>query len=171
MKRFVLDEQFPETILESLGLGVPEAELVPLRHVDNKLRGLDDWEVLLEIHKKGDWDGLVTVDPAMLLLPQELVVIHQTRLTVVAAGSAGDDPIRAAGLLLVHLPMICKKCVKSVGQVWKLSATSKNHEKPLDLLELVAKHGKKSAKELLHEFRLPKEALAAGTPTQRKLPK
>ena len=39
MVRFALDEDFPDTIIEALGIGVPEAELVPIRHIDPRLRG------------------------------------------------------------------------------------------------------------------------------------
>jgi len=39
--RFALDEDFPDTIIEALGLGIPEADLVPIRRIDPRLRRMD----------------------------------------------------------------------------------------------------------------------------------
>ncbi len=41
MVRFALDEDFPETIIEALGLGIPEAELV-LSQAELRRNPLDD---------------------------------------------------------------------------------------------------------------------------------
>ena len=92
MIRFALDEDFPDTILDALGLGVPEAELVPIRHIDPRLRQMDDWKLLLSLHHLGTWDGLVSTDSRMLNLPRELSVIHQTDLTVAIVEQAGHYP-------------------------------------------------------------------------------
>ena len=89
MVRFALDEDFPDTILESLRWGVTEAELLPMRHLDKRLRGLDDWQLLLALHHMADIDGLITTDTGMLNLPRELAVIHQANLTVVFVERAG----------------------------------------------------------------------------------
>jgi hypothetical protein len=157
--RFALDEDFPETIIEALGLGVPEAELVPIRFIHPRLRSMDDWKMLLSLHHLQQWDGLITIDKGMLSLPRELAVIHQTRLTVVVVEEAGHDPIRGAGLLLVHLPMICRKTVRSTGQIWRLSAKNKNHEDPWDELVALAKHRSISVQDLFRANRLSKAEL------------
>ena len=159
MARFALDEDFPDTIIEALGLGVPEAELVPIRHIDPRLRQMDDWQLLLSLHHLRGWDGIVSTDSRMLNLPRELAVIHQTYLTVVIVEQAGHDPIRAAGLLLVHLPVICRRTVPSIGQIWKLSAQNKNHEDPWKELKRVAEHRNVSVNDLFHEYRLSKREL------------
>lgn len=86
MARFALDEDFPETILESLGIGVPEAELVPIRKIHPGLRQMDDWELLLSIHHLRDWDGMISTDSRMLRLPRELAIVHQTNLTQAVQG-------------------------------------------------------------------------------------
>jgi hypothetical protein len=157
--RFALDEDFPDTILDALGIGVPEAELVPIRHIDPRLRQMDDWRLLLSLHHLQDWDGLLSTDARMLNLPRELAVIHQTRLTLVVVDQAGHDPIRAAGLLLVHLPAICRKTVRSTAQIWKLSAQNRNHEDPWKELARIAEHRKLSVNQLFHDHRLSKEEL------------
>lgn len=159
MIRFALDEDFPDTIIDALGLGVPEAELVPIRHIDPSLRQMDDWKLLLSLHHLGAWDGLVSTDSRMLNLPREISVIHQTSLTVAIVEQAGHDPIRAAGLLLVHLPTICRKSVRSAGQIWRLSAQNKNHDDPWKELKRIAEHRKMSVNALFHEHRLSKKEL------------
>jgi len=157
--RFALDEDFPDTILISLGLGVPEAELVPIRHIDPRLRQMDDWKLLLSLHRLGDWDGLISTDSRMLNLPRELAVIHQTNFTVVIVEKAGDDPIRAAGLLLVHLPTISRKTDRSCGQIWRLSAQNKNHEDPWKELARIAEHRNMNVNALFHDHKLSKYEL------------
>ena len=159
MVRFALDEDFPETIIEALGLGVPEAELVPIRSIHPVLRSMDEWKRLLSLYHLQQWDGLLTADKGMLRLPRELAVIHQTRLTLVVVEEAGHDPIRGAGLLLVHLPMICRKTVRSVGQIWRLNAKNKNHEDPWDELVALAKHRNMSVQDLFRANRLSQAEL------------
>jgi hypothetical protein len=157
--RFALDEDFPENVLDVLTTGIPEAEMVPIRHIDPKLRQMDDWRLLLSLYHLGEWDGIVSTDSSMLRLPRELAVIHQTGLTLVIVERAGHDPIRAAGLLLVHLPMICRKTVRNMGQIWKLNAQSKNHDDPWEELKKISVHRKMSVKDLFQEYRLPKGEL------------
>jgi hypothetical protein len=49
---------------------MPEAELVPISRIDSRYPDLDDWEVLLALHQDTrSWDGLITTDSAMLILP------------------------------------------------------------------------------------------------------
>ena len=161
MLRFALDEDFPETILNGLGIGIPEAELTPIRSINKRLLGMDDWQLLLSLHHLGEWDGLLTTDARMLKLPRELSVIHQTKLTVVVVEESGHDPVRAAGLLLVHLPMICRKTVRTEPQIWKLSARDRNHERPFDELARLAAHRGSNARKLFHEHRLTKAELTS----------
>jgi hypothetical protein len=157
--RFALDEDFPDTIIDALGLGVPEAELVPIRHIDPRLRQMDDWKLLLSLYHLENWDGMVSTDSKMLSLPRELAVIHQTKLTVVIVEKAGHDPVRAAGLLLVHLPTICRKTVRTTAQIWKLSAQNKNHDDPWEELRRLAEHRKTNVKQLFHEHKLSRNEL------------
>lgn len=154
MARFALDEDFPDTIIEALGLGVPEADLVPIRRIDPRLRRMDDWELLLSLYHLQDWDGLISTDSRMLNLPRELAVLHQTNLTLVVVQQAGHDPIRAAGLLLVHLPTICRKTVRSAAQIWKLSAQNKNHDEPWRELVRIAGHRQVPVNQLFQVHRL-----------------
>ena len=91
---------------------------------------MDDWRLLLSLYHLGEWDGMVSTDAKMLSLPRELAVIHQTRLTLIAVEQAGHDPVRAAGLLLVHLPAICRKSVRSTGQIWNWARRTRTTTRP-----------------------------------------
>jgi hypothetical protein len=168
LARFALDEDFPDTIIEALGLGVPEAALTPIRHIDPELRRMDDWELLLSLHHLGEWDGLISTDSRMLNLPRELAVLHQTNLTLVVVQESGHDPIRAAGLLLVHLPTICRKTIRSTPQIWKLSAQNKNHDEPWRELVRIAGHRKVPVNHLFHDHRLSARELQRNPLEQRK---
>ncbi|MEO6196403.1 MAG: hypothetical protein ABIS20_25570 [Thermoanaerobaculia bacterium] len=159
MARFALDENFPDTILDSLKTGVREAELVPIRKIDPRLRQMEDWKLFLSLYHLGGWDGMVSADANMLKLPRELAVIHQTQLTLVVVEKAGFDPIRAAGLLLVHLPTICRKTVPTVGQIWRLSAQNKNHEDPWSELKKIAEHQHTNVNHLFQAARLSPQEL------------
>ena len=106
MRRLLaLDQNFPEPIVDALASFLAEdAELVPIRVVDARLTTVDDWQILHALHAhERRWDGLVTNDRNMLSLPKELSVLCQTKLTLVVAKAAGQDPIKATGLLLAHL--------------------------------------------------------------------
>lgn len=70
MIRFALDEGFPDTILETLMIGVPEAELLPLRKINKRLLQMDDWELILSLYHLGNIDGLVTTDSNILNFPR-----------------------------------------------------------------------------------------------------
>ena len=115
---FALDQNFPEPVLAALESVLP-AELVPVRKIDPKLSEVADWELLLALHRHSrPWDGLITNDDAMLKLPKELVVLSQTRLTLVVAKGEGHNPIRAVGALLCHLSHIRHQTNPQVAQIW-----------------------------------------------------
>ena len=124
---FALDQNFPEPIIRALDTYITEAELVPLRQIDARLTAdIDDWEVILALHHhERPWDGLVTTDEGMLSLPRELSVVRQTNFTLVVAQDSGHDPIKATGLLLTHLPWICRETSSAGGQVWRLVARNR----------------------------------------------
>jgi hypothetical protein len=110
-RRFALDQNFPEPIVDGLvDWLAPDAELMPIRRIDERLATLDDWEVLQALHTDyRAWDGLITTDAKMLSLPRELAVLCQTKLTLVAAEAVGHDPIKATGLVLAHITRICEQ--------------------------------------------------------------
>jgi len=161
---FALDQNFPQPIVALLAEYLTEeAELVPLGDIDRRLPDMEnDWELLLSLHHDGrPWDGLITTDTSMLSLERELAVLMQTRLTLVAAEEAGHDPLRATGLLLLHLPGICKATTPARAQIWHLRAPGRlPHLDPWDQLGRVARHRSTSARRLYRNAQLSASELA-----------
>ncbi len=105
---FVLDQNFP---IQLTGLPWPAGLAVSaLKDIDPDLtRNHDDWEIFRALHERGDVDGFITNDAAILLLPREMVMLSQTQLTLVVTVGLGHDPLAATGLLMLHLPQIAKQ--------------------------------------------------------------
>jgi hypothetical protein len=140
---FALDHNFPEPVLNAFSDLLPMVELVPIRAIDPAWAELDDWELLLALHRhERPWDGLITNDEAMLSLAKEMTVLSQTRLTLVVAKGEGHNPIRAVGTVLCHLPHICHHTAPEEAQVWSLRVSLKNHEGVYDYLEKIAHKAK-----------------------------
>jgi len=92
---FALDQNFPQPIVKVLQDFQADAELVPLRAIDERMSELDDWRLLLALHHhERPWDGLITTDSSILFQPLELSVLIQTRLTLVVTleGTDQADP-------------------------------------------------------------------------------
>jgi len=153
---FALDHNFPEPVLTAFASVIPMADVVPIRLIDSAWAALDDWELLLALHRHTrSWDGLITNDDAMLSLPKEMTVLAQTRLTLVVAKGEGHNPIRAVGTLLCHFPHICHHTRTNVAQVWNLRVAQKNHENVGDYLEKIAERGKTTVTDLIAAYRVP----------------
>ena len=160
-RRFALDQNFPEPIVDGLADWLAsDAELVPIRRVDQRMATLDDWEVLAALHADAvPWDGLITTDAKILSLPRELAVLSQTKLTLVVAEAVGHDPIKATGLVLAHLGRICEQTRPDAAQIWRLRTSTKPADDPWDFLTRVAERRDKSAQALYASERLSKEQL------------
>jgi hypothetical protein len=123
---------------------------------------LEDWEIMLALHHhQRRWDGLITTDSSMLNQPPELAVLLQTNLTLIVAMGAGDDPIKATGLLFAYLGGICARTDPGTAQVWKLTAVNRPAHKPWDELKRAADHQHRSVGDLWQENRLSKEEFGA----------
>ncbi len=157
---FALDQNFPQPIVDALAEYIIEAELVPILQIDEKLATVDDWQVLLALHRhKRAWDGLITTDANMLALPRELSVLMQTKLTLVVTRESGHDPIKATGLLLAYLPGICQRTEPGSAQVWTLSAVQKAAEDPWRRMGQVAERQGMTASKLYAVNKLTSEQL------------
>ena len=158
--RFALDQNFPTPIINVLREYLVEAELVSIRDIDSRMPTLADWEILLALHRDpAGWDGLVTTDSSMVKLPRELCVLLQTKLTLVVAQAAGHDPLKATGLVLAHLPNICKQTKAGIPQLWLLSAKARPHHDPWSLLARLARHHGTKAGLLYKQHQLTSEEL------------
>jgi hypothetical protein len=145
---FALDQNFPQPIVDGLAEYIIEAALVPLVRIDEKLATLEDWEVMLALHRhERAWDGLITTDANMLALPRELAVLMQTKLTLVVSKESGHDPIKATGLLLAYLPGICQQTERETSQVWTLRAVQRPADDPWEKMDQLARrHATTAAK-------------------------
>lgn len=134
---FALDQGFPQNIVAALRDAIREADMVWIGDVDPKLSDCDDWEIMAALHRDRtrSWDGLITTDVDMVKLPKEMTVLHQTKMTLVIAEAAGHDPLAATGLLLAHLPFICKQTTPEHAQLWRLRASRKPWEKPWQYIQ------------------------------------
>lgn len=139
--RFAMDHNFPQPLVKALGSYFAEAELVAIQDIDSRLPELDDWALLLALHQAGGWAGLITCDANILKLPRELAVLLQTKQALVIAEAAGHDPLKATGLLLTHLPSVCKRLSLGTAQLWRLSAVEKRPEDPWSALKRLTGSG------------------------------
>lgn len=157
---FALDHNFPKPIVEALGKFQTDAELVRISEIDDRLPHLDDWEVLLALHRhERDFDGLITQDSSMLNLERELSVLIQTKLTLVVAMKSGDSPVKATGLLFAYLAGICKRTDPTKPQVWQLNAAERAATPAWDHLKKLADKRQTSAQGVYDDARLSKAEL------------
>jgi hypothetical protein len=161
MRLFALDQNFPQPIVDGLREWLAaDVELVPIAHIDNRLATVDDWQILLALHThERPWDGLITTED-MTRLPRELAVLCQTKLTLVVAVGAGNDPIKATGLVLAHISNICNRTEPDRAQVWRLRTSGKPADDPWDSMTTLAARRGLTAKDLYDREKLTPEQLA-----------
>ena len=78
-------------------------------HAPDLVEAVDDWEVLVDLDKRGGVDGFITNDASMLVQPTEMVALSKTHLALVITEGVGHEPIRATGLVMVHLEEIARR--------------------------------------------------------------
>jgi hypothetical protein len=158
---FALDKNFPQPIVDVLSDFQADAQLVPVDHIDPRMSTLDDWELLLALHRHADhWDGLITTDSSMLSQGLELATLIQTKLTLVVAVASGHNPVKASGLLFAYLSGICQRTTPERAQVWRLNAANRPPEKPWDFLKRFAEHNGRTPEAVWAEFKLSATAIA-----------
>jgi hypothetical protein len=160
---FALDQGFPQPIVEALADYLAhQVRLVPLASIDEWLTAdIEDWEILLALyHHAEPWDGLVTTDEGMLVLPRELSVLLQTRVSLVVVREAGHDPVMATGILLAQISGVCNRTTRDHPQLWKLGTTEKRPDNPWDDLAGIARHHGRTPAEIFAEHQLARDELA-----------
>lgn len=114
--------------------------MIPLKEIDPGLtRDLGDHRVIQGLWQKG-FEGLVTCDDSMLWLPEVVVMIAQTKFSVVACVDSGDDPLKATGLLLTQIPHVVKRHDPRKSQVWLLKTTERQPKDFAKHMDTVEKH-------------------------------
>lgn len=148
--RLALDQNFPEPILRVFDQYLPEVDLVPLRQIDRRLPTLHDRQLVLALHQLG-WAGLVTNNYKMLKDPSELAAILKTKLAIFAVEGVGDDPVRAAGAVLLDLPGCIKDFVPGRGAIFWLRPRRPQAHAPWDLFSEAAGRRRREVDELYDE--------------------
>jgi hypothetical protein len=134
---FVLDQNFP-LYITGFQWARPELRISRLSEIDRELTyDQDDWQVLLALEKRGDVDGFITNDGKMLNLPTEMLALHTTSLALVITDGVGDQPIRATGLIMVHLETIVSQ-LSTKPRIWILKPTPTAAKRPWDYLQKIA---------------------------------
>lgn len=159
--RFAVDHDFPEPILRATAPFLPiDVEMIAT--LDRRLVDrLDDWQVILALSQAG-FEGLITLDTAMLSLPRELAVVHQTRFTIVAIEAAGYNPLRATGQLLLHVQEVAAQHDSSQPQIFRIARPRGIHPASAwDSLGEIASNQGVSIQQLFDANRLEPPELAA----------
>lgn len=130
---FALDENFPQPILrEAIDKFVLGIEIVLLVDLEPSLLGAyQDHELIADLARRGV-EGLITCDDNMIFRSEVLDAIERARFSVVTCRRVGDDPVRASGLLLVHLPDVAKRHKRGQSQIWRLGTAE---SRPLEFSE------------------------------------
>jgi hypothetical protein len=117
---------------EAVDKWILELEILPLTDIDASLVGAyEDDQLILELERR-EVDGLITCDDNMVFRPEVLAAVNQTGFSVVTCRRVGDDPVRASGLLLVHLPDVAKRHRRGRPQLWRLGTVE---SRPVDFDE------------------------------------
>ncbi len=159
---FLLDQDFPDPSIPEL----PDLEIHPLRRVHPDLtRNHEDWEVLREIKNRGGADGLITLDAGMLNQAKEMVVLRQTRLTLVVFRDTNNDPLVAAGLLMIHAPEIARRLDRRRPELWVLRKTPASPQNPWRRIEELATRESISPEALERRERIPSNTVLRRSPS------
>lgn len=82
-------------------------------------------------------------------LPEVVAIISQTKFSLVACDAAGDDPLKATGLLLLHLGGVGRRHSKHASQIWLLRSTETRPRRFREHWHKVTKRSSTSVKSCL----------------------
>ena len=154
-----LDHNFPVPLLNALSPFLTDLKLIPIRQIDNRLVVLEDRKLIIALHQLG-YRGLVTNDYNMLKHPNELAAILKTKLSIFAIQGLGNDPIRAAGALLLDLPSVVRATKSGRDGVFWLRPRTPKPQRPWDLFKVAAERMNKNTDELYEEVKVSNEELS-----------
>ena len=131
----------------------PDVRISRLYDIQPELtRDQEDWQVLPALHRRGDVDGFITNDTKLLNLPTEMLALHITALTLVITDGVGDQPIRATGLVMVHLETIVSQ-MSNKPRIWILRPSAIAAKRSWDYLNRIAKNSHVDVDALVQEER------------------
>lgn len=175
MSGFVLDQNFPSAVVPLPW--PPTVKIGPLAAVaPNLIAGTEDWEIFIALDGHGGVDAFITNDANILNSPREMLVLSLTGLGVVVTAEVGDNPLKATGLLMVHLPEISHE-LGGRARTWRLRPTSKLSQRPVEHLVRIARLRNITVEELIasevevlpgHPFRALSESAACALGRRRE---
>src|SRR5712692_5475116 len=143
----------------------PDVRISRLYDIQPELtRDQEDWQVLPALHRRGDVDGFITNDTKLLNLPTEMLALHITALTLVITDGVGDQPIRATGLVMVHLETIVSQMSKK-PRIWILKPSPITAKRPWDCLNRIAHNRNVALDALVEEERVRVGVAKSAMPT------
>lgn len=138
--KLALDQNFPVALVEAMvGFLPPALELVHVHKVDPSFSELTDAELVVALAASGI-DCLVTTDYHMLDDPETISAIVAAKMNLLVVKSAGHDPLRASGALLLELPGIEDRLSGGEGKVICIPKYRTKEAKPAwEYLTLIAR--------------------------------
>lgn len=156
--RFALDQNFPPFVLD-VAEYFPDTELTTLHKIDPRISDLDDRRLVIYLHQAG-WHGLITNNYRMLWVPPEIAAIAKAKITVFAVEAVGDDPLRATGSVLLHLPAVLKRVTPGKAQVFRTGKPrSPQPEDAWHYFEEAARRRRADVSELYEQVKVTDEEL------------
>ena len=159
MTALPLDHNFPQPILAALSDWLGDVELLPIGHIDRRLTNLGDRELVLALYQLG-YRGLVTNNYRMLQNPVELAAVIKTKLSIFAIEGLGNDPIRAAGALLLDLPSAVNAVEAGRPGIFWLRPRVPQPNDPWDLLKQLAHRQHEDVGDLYRQVAVSDDELA-----------
>jgi hypothetical protein len=115
--------------------------------------------MIIALHQLG-WVGLVTNNYKILTVPTELAALMKTKIGFFCIEGTGDDPIRAAGALLLDLPGVLKDFTPGRAAVYRLTPRRPRPKVGWELFTDAAKRRGRQAADLYEEVQVTDEELA-----------
>lgn len=165
--RCVLDQNYPA---QTASVSWPQSiEILRLPDVASDLVAeVDDWKIILELHYRG-FDTFITNDARILQSPREMVALGLTNSTLVVTAGVGGDPLKANGLLQVHLMDIVADTAQR-PMTYSLQPSGKSPLSPAKRVNKIADQRGVVPKDLhLAEFRAIQKLLESRRPHLRYL--
>ncbi len=142
-KLFVLDTNFPEPIVDALAPFITDATLVPIRAMGAGWSEWDDDVVIGRLAQHAiHWAGLITTDDDMVSDRAIMTALFHARIALIIAAAAGHNPLKASGLVLTHLPWICKNMPFGSPSIYRLATSNPECLSPIKKLDRLAQHDK-----------------------------
>lgn len=156
--RFALDQNFPPFVLDAAA-HLPDVDLQAISRIDPRAGELGDRELLIYLRQKG-WHGLITNNYKMLWVPSEIAAVVKAKIALFAIQGLGDDPLRATGALMIHLPAVVKRVQLGQGQVFRVNPQTPQPEPAWRYFSGSAERRGKSPDELYASVKVTDEELA-----------